>query len=277
MRATPGRCLQPLRNPIVRSVFSNGARLCALLSLLLLSPAPAQADARQTAAARETSPGRISGIDPELLAMAMGAVACAQAQGEPAAERLAVIDFRRSSVEPRLWVFDLQTQAQLFEERVAHGRGSGDARALRFSNQPDSHTSSLGLYRTLDTYEGGNGYSLRLQGLEAGVNDRAYERAIVIHGADYVSDGFVRTAGRLGRSYGCPAVRREIARPLIDSLKGQQYLFAYYPDSKWLESSRYLGCTPTLPETLPDTGPQNLPAIADGELVRTAARAPGRR
>jgi len=125
---------------------------------------------------------------------------------------------------------------------VSHGRGSGDALAHAFSNEPESHQSSLGLFRTLDSYYGRNGYSLRLQGLEPGINDLAYERAIVIHGADYVSESFIERTGRLGRSLGCPAVRPEVTRRLIDVLKDDQYLFAYYPDRKWLAALCFLGC-----------------------------------
>lgn len=175
---------------------------------------------------------------PRVLAMAAGAMRCAGSS----AERLAVIDFSRSSNEPRLWVFDLSRQRLLFRELVSHGQGTGDERALWFSNTPDSHQSSLGLFRTLNSYDGSNGYSLRLEGLEPGVNDRAFERAIVIHGADYVSESFIEENGRLGRSYGCPAVRQEVAQPLIDSIKEDQYLFAYYPDPQWLARSSYLSC-----------------------------------
>jgi hypothetical protein len=160
-----------------------------------------------------------------------------------AARRLAVIDYRLPSTRPRLWVLDLETGEVLFEEWVAHGRGSGEVRAVRFSNVENSHHSSLGLYRTLESYEGDNGYSLRLDGLEPGINDRAWSRAIVMHGADYVSRSFIRSAGRLGRSHGCPAVRREVAVPLIDAIKDGQYLFVYYPDAAWLAGSAYLGCT----------------------------------
>ena len=95
----------------------------------------------------------------------------------------------------------------------------------------------------MESYDGDNGYSMRLEGLEPGFNDLAYSRAIVMHGADYVSSAFVKTVGRLGRSHGCPAVRREVARPLIDTIKDGQYLFAYYPDAAWLAGSAYLGCT----------------------------------
>lgn len=177
------------------------------------------------------------------IAMGLAAVACAEASGLPRAERLAVIDYSLPSSAERLWVIDLASGRTLFQERVAHGKGSGEARALRFSNLDSSHSSSLGLFRTLETYDGRNGYSLRLDGLEAGINDRAYLRGIVMHGADYVSEGFIRAAGRLGRSHGCPAVRREVARPLIDSIRDGQYLFAYYPDAAWLRRSAYVGCT----------------------------------
>lgn len=176
--------------------------------------------------------------DPAVLRLATQALSCASAS----AQRLAVIDYSLPSTQRRLWVFDLAQRRLLFEELVSHGRGSGNVQASLFSNAPESHQSSLGLFRTLDSYEGHNGYSLRLAGLEPGINDQAYERAIVIHGADYVSNSFIERTGRLGRSQGCPAVRREISRPLIDSIKGDQYLFAYYPDRKWLTQSALLRC-----------------------------------
>ncbi|NIC06133.1 murein L,D-transpeptidase catalytic domain family protein [Billgrantia bachuensis] len=176
--------------------------------------------------------------DPQVLELAASALACA----EPDAERLAVIDFSRPSTEPRLWVFDLAKERLMFEELVSHGRGSGDAEATLFSNTPESHQSSLGLFRTMNSYYGSNGYSLRLEGLEDGVNDLAYQRAIVIHGADYVSESFIQKTGRLGRSHGCPAVRQEVTYPLIDSIKEDHYLFAYYPDPEWLENSAFLSC-----------------------------------
>ncbi|MBT2772968.1 murein L,D-transpeptidase catalytic domain family protein [Halomonas sp. ISL-60] len=176
---------------------------------------------------------------PDALRLAAQALNCA----EPNAERLAVIDYSLPSTEPRLWVFDLRQHKLLFEELVSHGQGSGDAQAETFSNTPDSHQSSIGLFRTMNSYYGRNGYSLRLEGLEPNVNDLAFERAIVIHGADYVSNEFIAQTGRLGRSHGCPAVREDVTYPLIDSLKEDQYVFAYYPDAEWLATSAFLGCT----------------------------------
>lgn len=175
---------------------------------------------------------------PEALRLAAQALNCAN----PNAERFAVIDYSLPSTEPRMWVFDLHQHELLFEELVSHGQGSGDAYAEAFSNTPESHQSSLGLFRTMNSYYGRNGYSLRLNGLEPDVNDLAYERAIVIHGADYVSDDFIAQTGRLGRSHGCPAVRQDITYPLIDSLREDQYVFAYYPDKEWLATSNFLRC-----------------------------------
>jgi hypothetical protein len=139
-------------------------------------------------------------------------------------------------------VFDLEARELLLVERVAHGRGSGENMTTRFSNLPGSHQSSLGLFRTSETYVGHNGYSLRLDGLEPGFNDRARERDIVIHGASYVSDQMISRRGGVGRSWGCPAVRTDIARPLIDAIKDGQYLFAYYPETQWLRHSPLRSC-----------------------------------
>jgi hypothetical protein len=181
--------------------------------------------------------------NPQVIDLALKASDCAAGQGGGLADRLAVIDYSLPSTQPRLWVFDLVKRKLLFQELVAHGKNSGDNLATRFSNANDSHSSSLGLFRTTDTYAGKNGYSLRMDGLERGVNDNAQERAIVIHGASYVSAAEAREQGRIGRSWGCPAVRLAVAHPLIDALKGGQMLFSYYPDKRWLSSSPYLKCS----------------------------------
>ncbi|MGH8075055.1 MAG: murein L,D-transpeptidase catalytic domain family protein [Lysobacter sp.] len=181
--------------------------------------------------------------DPEVLALAVQAQQCATGSGTVApVERLAVIDYSRPSTEPRLWVFALDDARLLYVEHVAHGKHSGADLASEFSNVEGSLQSSLGLFSTAETYIGGHGYSLRMDGLEPGVNDHARERLIVIHGADYVDPAQALRQGRLGRSFGCPAVRSGIARELIDSLKGGQLLFAYYPDMDWLKGSRFLAC-----------------------------------
>jgi hypothetical protein len=181
--------------------------------------------------------------NPQVIELALQAHECAIGTGvAPRATRLAVIDYSRPSTERRLWVFDLATQKLLYDEYVAHGSGTGDNYARKFSNQDGSHQTSLGLFTTADTYVGGNGYSLRMKGLEPGTNDNALARAIVIHGAPYVNPALAKAQGRIGRSWGCPALRPEVAHEVIDSLKHGQMLFAYYPDKNWLAKSPFLGC-----------------------------------
>lgn len=182
------------------------------------------------------------GADPHVIELAVHAAQCSRVQGPAPATRLAVIDYSRPSTEPRLWIFDLVRRTLLFNELVAHGRNSGDNFATRFSNQNESLASSLGLYRTRAPYTGHNGYSLRMEGLEPGFNDHALDRAIVIHGAAYVSADAARAHGRIGRSWGCPAVRLAIAHPLIDAIKDGQLLFSYYPDQRWLSGSAVIHC-----------------------------------
>jgi hypothetical protein len=188
-------------------------------------------------------------ISPDVLDLALDAAACAIRAGvvqDPAT--LTIIDYSRPSTARRLWVFDLRSRARLFEELVSHGQGTGNDLATRFSNEPESHQSSLGLFVTAEAYVGKNGYSLRLDGLDRGFNDRARERAIVMHGAPYVSEAFAAAQGRLGRSWGCPAVRDVIARRFIDTVKGGSLVFAYYPDPDFLASSAYLGDCAALAE-----------------------------
>lgn len=186
--------------------------------------------------------GPSGSISPAVLEMGLAAARCAEQAGvvnNPGT--LTVIDYSKPSTEKRMWVFDLKQRALLYEELVSHGRGSGDNMATRFSNNDGSHQTSLGLFVTAEPYTGKNGYSLRLDGLERGVNDRARERAIVIHGAPYVSDDLARTTGRLGRSWGCPAVREAVARGIIDRVKGGGLVFAYAENDEWLRSSPFLG------------------------------------
>ena len=183
-------------------------------------------------------------IDRGVLALALEARACAARSGAvPNAGRLAVIDYTRPSTQQRLWVFDLEREALLYTEHVAHGRGSGENFATAFSNRDESHQTSLGLFTTGETYVGGNGYSLRMDGLEPGVNDNARQRLIVMHGAPYVDPVQAQRQGRLGRSYGRPALRPQVARQVIDTLKQGQVLFAYADEADWLSGSRYFGCS----------------------------------
>lgn len=184
---------------------------------------------------------------PAVLELAANAMTCAVTHGVAPATRLAVIDYSRPSLQPRLWVFDVRDEGRLlYRELVAHGKNTGDNMARHFSNEEGSLQTSLGLFRTMDTYDGGNGYSMRMDGLEPGFNDQALKRYIVMHGAPYVNEGTAKKLGRLGRSWGCPAVRAGVAREVIDTLKGGQLVFSYYPDKEWLSRSRFLNCTPAV-------------------------------
>lgn len=218
--------------------------LClAFVSLLI----PSVIDASSVNFARaDFDSAAIGTIQTDVFDIALGAASCAVRSGAVKNPKtLTVIDYSKPSTERRMWVYDLKSRELLYEELVAHGQGSGANMATNFSNEPETHRTSLGLFVTADTYVGKNGYSLRLDGLDRGYNDQARDRAIVMHGAPYVSESFVKANGRLGRSWGCPAVSAEVARELIDNVKGGGLVFAYYPDSQWLKSSKYLGgCQP---------------------------------
>jgi hypothetical protein len=176
----------------------------------------------------------LRGLSPRVLGLALDAISCARTRGiDATGDLLTVIDYSLPSTKPRLWVLDLARGEVLFHELVAHGSGSGEKYATRFSNRNDSHQTSLGLFLTGDTYMGGNGYSLRLRGLDREVNDRAEERKIVIHGAWYVSPEHARRQGRLGRSWGCPALSERSARPVIDTIKGGSFVYSYAEDRTW--------------------------------------------
>lgn len=216
-----------------------GLNAVAAASIESAGVAPAGASSSFDAASWDDA--AIGDVDPAVFTMALHAAENAVGRGDavkPAT--LTVIDFSRRSTEKRLWVYDLRSRTLLFDELVAHGRGSGQALATAFSNDAESNRSSLGLYRTGETYNGKHGYSLRLDGLEPGFNDHARERGIVMHAADYVNGVSARAQGYLGRSLGCPALRPEITKGVIDAVKGGGLLFAYYPDQRWLTSSKYL-------------------------------------
>lgn len=159
---------------------------------------------------------------------------------DESANLLTVIDFSLSSTQKRLWVIDLNTKKVVYNSLVAHGKNTGEEFAKKFSNTESSLQSSMGFYITESTYTGENGYSMKLLGMDPGFNDNAYKRAVVMHGADYVSDDFIKSQHRIGRSWGCPAVPRELAQPIINTIKGKNCLFIYFPDQDYLSSSQWL-------------------------------------
>lgn len=230
---------------LTRCLKSLLAGLFLIASLAsAVSVAPSQPASKESRGGADLSPLKASweveDLSPNVLELALQAVESAKKQGIGNSNILGVIDFSLPSTKRRFWVLDMEQKRVLFHEFVAHGKGSGENFATSFSNRPGSSQSSLGLYVTESTYEGEHGYSLRLQGLEQGINDQARSRAIVLHGAWYVSQSMIEQHQRLGRSLGCPAVDNSVVKPLIDTLKEGHLLFAYYPDQHWLSTSRFL-------------------------------------
>ncbi|MGL5376780.1 MAG: murein L,D-transpeptidase catalytic domain family protein [Cetobacterium sp.] len=152
---------------------------------------------------------------------------------------LTIIDYSKPSTEKRFYVIDMQNKKILVNSHVAHGKQSGGNIATSFSNKVSSNKSSLGFFLTENTYNGGNGYSLVLNGLEKGINDKAKERYIVIHGADYANPRISKSLGRLGRSLGCPALPRDISKKTIDIIKNGTVIFVNGNDSNYFEKSNY--------------------------------------
>ncbi len=153
---------------------------------------------------------------------------------------LSIVDFTKASTKKRLFVLDIKNKKVLFNTHVAHGQASGLDMATSFSNENESLQSSLGFYITANTYEGKNGFSLVLKGLEKGVNDNAEQRSIVMHGAPYVSQEYINETGSLGRSWGCPAVSEKLAKPIITKIKGGSCLFVYSANKKYLKASKLI-------------------------------------
>jgi hypothetical protein len=153
---------------------------------------------------------------------------------------LSIIDFRLPSQKKRMWVIDLKSKTILHHTYVAHGENSGGKYAIDFSNTVGSHQSSLGFYITQETYIGKNGLSLRLRGLEHGFNSNARERLVVLHGADYATEEYLKKNGTLGNSEGCPAIPMGLHIPVIELTKEGTCLFMYFPDAKYLENSNLI-------------------------------------
>ncbi|MDR2085382.1 MAG: murein L,D-transpeptidase catalytic domain family protein [Bacteroidales bacterium] len=151
-----------------------------------------------------------------------------------------IIDYTKSSKEKRFFVFDLVKKEILYYTYVSHGRNSGNEYALNFSNETGSYKSSLGFFLTESTYQGRNGYSLVLNGLEKGINNNAKNRAIVIHGANYVTSSKQFPLQRLGRSHGCPALAVSEAKEIIDRLKNGALIYIYAQNANYQRESSYV-------------------------------------
>lgn len=160
---------------------------------------------------------------------------------------ITIIDFTKPSSQERLFVIDLVGEKIIFKSLVAHGKNSGENYATSFSNNPDSHQSSLGYYLTDKSYVGRHGYSLLLDGLEKGINDNARKRAVVIHGAEYVSQRYIVSNDRLGRSFGCPALPEETASEIIDTIQEKSLLFIYSTDRNYCKNSSFFNSSLSIP------------------------------
>jgi hypothetical protein len=178
---------------------------------------------------------------------------------------LTVCDFTQSSNNNRMWIIDLKERKVLYNTYVAHGAGTGEEFATKFSNNFDSHQSSIGFYVTGDTYIGEHGNSLRLNGMDFGYNHNAYDRAIVVHGADYVSKQFINGNQRLGRSWGCPAVSNQLAQPIINTIKNGTCLFIYYPEKNYLKSAYWM-----------NKKIAEVPQLVNDDMTRLLATAPAK-
>lgn len=183
----------------------------------------------------------IKGLSQQAYIYAVHGLEYLAATGKIANEKIITIaDFSLPSSRKRLFIIDLDKKKVLFNTYVAHGMNSGKEYANRFSNVPESNKSSLGFYETSGTYAGKNGYSLHLEGLEKGINDNAYRRDIVMHGAEYVNENYVQMQGYIGRSQGCPAVPEKLHKLIIDKIKNGTCLFIYSPDKSYKVHSKII-------------------------------------
>lgn len=183
---------------------------------------------------------KVPNINPKVLKLALRAYDNAKKQGIRLKPVLTIIDYSLPSNKKRLWTLDLAHHKVPFYTYVAHGKNSGALKATHFSNRFGSRQSSLGVFKTGVPYYGTKGYSLHLKGLEPGVNDHAYRRAVVVHGAWYADSSFLHSHKRLGLSWGCPAVSKKIVKPFINTIKNGSLIFVYYPNKQWLSHSHFV-------------------------------------
>ena len=223
---------------MISGILRSAAAMVALFLTVPTAPADAHvpvtvavADSIEVGSAILAGNAATAGLRDEVLELALMAHARVQAEGRTSSPLLTVIDYSLPSREPRLWVLNTETGAVLERELVAHGNRTGGDIATAFSNRAGSNQSSLGTFVTGKTYTGKHGKSLRLHGLDEGLNDRAFERAIVMHGAEYVNEGIIAQLGRLGRSQGCPALSPAASARIIDLIKDGSVIFSYHPSA----------------------------------------------
>lgn len=184
--------------------------------------------------------GDTTGLSKHVLDLALKAYNNAKKEDGIENHKLTVIDYSLPSNQKRLWVIDMDKKEVLIHTHVSHGARTGDRVAREFSNKVGSHKSSVGVMKTGNIYYGNSGMSLHLHGLEDDINDNVYNRHVVIHGSNYVSESIANRRGKVGKSFGCPAVDYKIAKPLIQKIANGSLVFAYYPLKSWLKNSEYL-------------------------------------
>lgn len=213
-------------------VYPSNPQVAAAADPVMPAPMPAPAPAPRPAmpSAYDSLHLDLAGLNREAYEYAMKGFEKLEEEGKVSNDHIiSIVDFSQPSTQKRLYIIDLKEYKVLFNTLVAHGRNTGREWATDFSNQMSSLKSSPGFYITGTTYNGSNGYSLKLDGMEAGINDRAYDRAIVMHGADYVNESMARNQGYIGRSWGCPAVPAPLAHSIINTVKNGSCLFIYHP------------------------------------------------
>lgn len=221
---------------ILNNIFKAASCLC--FCLLTVSANAASFDMDEYKNILKQAPG----LNPEVLELALTANECVKSKGLNKKNKLTILDYSLPSTKKRFWVLDLNKDKVIYSICAAHGRNSGNNFTFTFSNKPQSLSSSIGVFITGDTYFGSHGLSLELFGQEEGFNSNAHKRRVVVHAASYVSEQFVRDHGRIGRSWGCPALNPKFAKPVIQEIKNGTVLFSYYPEKKWLKQSKYLNC-----------------------------------
>lgn len=239
-----GNCMNARRHPLLGRHQSRIQRLPLCASLIALAALPtahaALPSMARLARLAWTIHAQAPNISTRAAEVALKAYYDVKQQRLTEKPVLTIVDYSPPSNQRRLAVVDVQTHKVLFYTYVAQGKGSGLKYARHFSNTPNSLASSIGVYLTGNTFFGSDGYSLRVHGLDAGFNSNAYSRDIVVHSAWYVSRAFAQKYGRMGRSWGCFALSRKIERAVVNMIRGATVLVGYYPDRRWLHSSRFL-------------------------------------
>jgi hypothetical protein len=212
---------------VVLPVFLTFLMLCPVMQESSVAGRPNETVKTVTAADIRPVSFEMSGLSDVVFAKAKSGFEKLKSANPALKPYLTIVDLSQSSNSKRMFIIDMETGELVMQTYAAHGRNSGQEYATAFSNTPNSYMSSPGFYLTGQTYNGKHGLSLQLQGLEKGINDRAAERAIVLHGASYVSEDFIRKNGRLGRSQGCPAVSEEMCEPIINLIKDGSCIYIH--------------------------------------------------